>query len=133
MAYNGTLFKIGGVEFPHKWIFKDSYSITPHVLDLDSNRNTSGVLQRNILDHKSVTITFQTVPMPLDEYEAMWAFIRGKYTDVKAKKLRVAYYDWESGELVTMDAYIPDVAHNPNYIVNNSGLMNSTTLEFIGY
>lgn len=133
MAYNGTLLTIGGVEFPHKYIFKDSYSVTPHVFDLDSTRSTTGELQRNVLDHRSVTVSFQTVPMTLKEYEEMWAFIRGKYLDANEKKVRIGYYEFESGTIKTIDAYIPDVTHNPNYIHNNDGLFNSTTLEFIGY
>lgn len=133
MAYNGTLIKLGGVEFPHKWIFKDSYSITPHTLDLDSNRNTKGVLQRNVLEHKSVTVSFQTVPMSVDEYEEMWAFIRSKYIDAHEKQVSIAYYEWESGELKTMKAYIPDVTHNAYYLGRDDGLMNPTTIEFVGY
>lgn len=133
MAYSGTLITLGGTKFPSKWIFADSYSVTPHVLDLDSTRNTKGKLQRNVLDHKSVTVTFQTVPMKLSEYEEMWAFIRGKYTDAKEKKLRLGYYDFETGSIKTTDAYIPDVSHNPYWIKNSEGTMNGTTLEFIGY
>ena len=133
MAYNGTLFTIGGTKFPMKWIFKDSYSVTPHALDMDSTRNAKGVLQRNLLSHKSVTVTFQTVPMSLDEYEEMWAFIRGKYIDAGEKKLRVGYYNFETGQIETMNAYIPDIAHNPYMITRKGKLMNSTTLEFIGY
>ena len=133
MAYNGTLFTIGGTKFPMKWIFKDSYSVTPHVLDMDSTRNANGVLQRNVLDHKSVTVTFQTVPMSFDEYEEMWAWIRGKYISAKEKSLNIGYYDFETGSIKTMKAYVPDISHNPYMVTNKGKLMASTTLEFIGY
>ena len=116
-----------------KWIFKDSYSVTPHVLDMDSTRNANGVLQRNVLDHKSVTVTFQTVPMTFDEYEEMWAWIRAKYISTKEKSLNIGYYDFETGSIKTMKAYVPDIAHNPYMITNKGKLMASTTLEFIGY
>ena len=131
--YNGSLFLIGGVEFPHKWIFKESYSVTPHVLDLDSTRTATGELQRNVLSHKSFTVTFDTVPMTVDEYEEMWAFIRSKYTVPAEKKLVCSFYNFETGAFESMSAYIPDVTHNPHMLKRSKGLMNSTTLEFIGY
>lgn len=133
MAYNGSLFTMGGEEFPHKWIYKDSFNVTPHVLDLDSMRATTGRLQRNVLDHTSVTVTFQTVPMSLEEYEEMWEWIRGKYIDTKARKFRGGYYSFEDGEIKTLDMYVPDVTHNPYWLKNRDGIMQSTTLEFIGY
>lgn len=133
MAYNGTLFTIGGTKFPTKWIYKDSYSVTPHALDMDSTRNANGVLQRNLLNHKSVTVTFQTVPMPISEYEAMWAWIRAKYIDAGEKKVSIGYYEFESGTIKTINAYVPDVAHNPLWVKSSGGFMGSTTLEFIGY
>lgn len=131
--YNGTLFTIGGEKFPTKWIFKDSYQITPHALDLDSTRDANGKLQRNLLSHKSVTVTFQTVPMTLADYEEMWAFIRSKYIDADEKKLNCGYYNFETGSIETMKCYIPDITHNPNILRRDDGLFNSTTLEFIGY
>ena len=82
MAFNGTLLTMGGEKFPTKWIYKESYHVTPHVLDLDSTRDVNGILQRNVLDHKSCTVSFQTKPMYFDEYEQMWAFIRSKYSDI---------------------------------------------------
>lgn len=133
MAYKGSLFTIGGQEFPHKWIYRDSYSVTPHIQDLDSERNTNGRLIRNVLDHKSVTITFQTVPMSLDDYEEMWAFIRENYTIAREHKLHCTYYSFEDGEMLPMDCYIPDTTHNPYYLKRKEGIINSTTLEFIGY
>lgn len=133
MAYKGSLFTMGGEEFPHKWIFKDSFSVTPHVLDLDSTRTTTGHLQRNVLDHTSVTVTYQTVPMKLEEYEDMWAWIRSKYTDAKHRKFRGGYYSFEDGEIKTIDMYVPDTSHNVYWAKNKDGLMQSTTLEFIGY
>lgn len=133
MAYNGTLVTLGGTKFPSRWIYADSYSVTPHTLDLDSTRNTNGKLQRNVLNHKSVTVSFQTKPMSLTEYEEVWAFIRSKYTDAKAKKVRLGYYNFETGEIEVTDAYIPDVEHNPYWIKNSKGTMNGSTIEFIGY
>lgn len=131
--YRGSLFKIAGEEFPHKWIYKDSYSVTPHVLDMDSTRTASGGLQRNVLDHTSVTVTFQTVPMTIEEYDKLWEFIRSKYTVAKEKKFRGSYYNFESGEMESGNFYVPDTSHNPYMAHRNDGLMNPTTLEFIGY
>lgn len=133
MAYSGSLFQINGTEFPHEWIYKDSYSVTPHTLDLDSTTAATGFLQRNVLDHKSVTVSFDLIPMSLEEYDEVWEFIRSRYLSAKEKRVNIAYYDFEIGSLVTTVAYVPDITHNPYYIKRTDGLMNSTTLEFIGY
>ena len=133
MSYNGTLLRLGGTKFPTKWIYKESYHVTPHVLDLDSTRNVDGKLQRNVLDHKSCTVSFQSKPMSFDEYEEMWDFIRSAYTDAKERKLKVAYYCFETGEMETMTAYVPDVDHHSDLVIKKKGVALQATIEFIGY
>lgn len=133
MAFNGTLLTLGGTKFPTKWIYKESYHVTPHALDIDSTRDVNGQLQRNILKHTSCTVSFQTKPMHFEEYEEMWAFIRSKYIKPAEKKLRVSYYNFEKGGMESMDAYIPDVEHASDLVIGKDGLALSATIEFIGY
>lgn len=139
MAYTGILFTLGGEKFPLEWVFKESYHVTPHTYDLDSTRTTTGVLQRNVLDHKSASISFETKPMKFEEYEIMWAWIRSKYIDARERKVSCTYYNFESGQLESIStatggmAYIPDVEHSPDMVIGTNGLALSSTIEIIGY
>jgi len=139
MAYNGTLFTLGGQAFPLRWIFKESYHVTPHVYDLDSTRDTTGALQRNVLQHTSANISFETKPMKLEEYEEMWAWIRSKYiAGDYPKTVTCQYYNFETGQLENISSssargYIPDVEHSPDMLRNSNGLALSATIEIIGY
>ena len=51
MSFNGYLMEMGGQRFPHKYIYKESYKVTPSArLDLDPFRNTEGWLMRSKAD-----------------------------------------------------------------------------------
>lgn len=137
MAFSGTLFTIGGTKFPLKWVYRESYHVTPHVLDLDSTRATTGELQRNVLDLVPCTVSWSTPPMTFDEYEKMWAFIRGKYVDKRERKLTCTYYSFETGSLEQIGhggfGYIADTEHSPYTINKDKKMMLSSTIEIIGY
>ena len=139
MAYKdyGTLFTLGGEKFPMKWIYRESYHVTPHVLDLDSTRTTTGELQRNVLDHKPCTVKFDTPPLDFDDYEEMWAFIRSKYVDARARQLPCHYYNFETGNMEPVGhngmGYIADVEHSPYTINKSKQMMLTTSIEIIGY
>lgn len=145
MAYTGTLLTIGGTPFPLRWMYKESYHVTPHVYDLDSTRTVTGGLQRNVLVHKSANVSFETKPMKFDEYEEMWAFIRSKYTGDKPKTLLCEYYNFETGQMEAICSegsnsgyplgygYIPDVEHSSDLVIGTNGLALSATIEIIGY
>lgn len=61
MSYKGYLLKVDGVIFPNSLIAFGSFSITPNQRqDLDSYRDSTGLLHRNILPHKPSKIEFTT-------------------------------------------------------------------------
>lgn len=131
--FNGTLFTIGGSVFPLKWIYKESYTVTPHHFDLDSTRDANGILQRNVLNHKSCTVKFQLKPMTFDEYEEVWAFIRSKYNNAIDRDVNATYYNFETGRMEEMHAYLAEMTHKPDIVVGRRGLCYQTELEWIGY
>lgn len=104
MAFNGHLLEIGGENFPLKYVYKESYNVTPNrVQDLDPYTTESGYLVRNPVEHEPSTISFQTKPMWNEDMAAMMAFIRSKYLDEKQRSLRITYYcpdidDYQSGD-----------------------------------
>lgn len=61
MSYNGYLLKVDGVIFPNSLIAFGSFSIIPNQRqDLDSYRDSTGYLHRNILPHMPSKIEFTT-------------------------------------------------------------------------
>lgn len=136
MAFNGSLISLGGSNFPLKYVFKESYKVTPNRRqDLDPYRDANGNLHRNVLSHTATTITFQTKPMWNTDFEAMMSFIRNRYTNVAEKKLSITYYSPDTDSYKTGNFYMPDMEFNMNMVdtYNNRILYNSMTLEFIEY
>ncbi len=61
MSYQGYLLKVDGVVFPNSLIAFGSFSIIPNQRqDLDSYRDSTGLLHRNILPHMPSKIEFTT-------------------------------------------------------------------------
>jgi len=61
MSYQGYLLKVNGVIFPNDLISHGSFSVAPNQRqDLDSYRDSTGYLHRNILPHKVTKIEFTT-------------------------------------------------------------------------
>lgn len=136
MAFNGSLLKFSGDNFPLKYVFKESYKVTPNRRqDLDPCRDGNGYLHRNTLSHTATTIQFQTKPMWNDQFEQMMNFIRGHYTNTQEKKLQITYYSPDINSYKTGNFYVPDVEYVMDLVdtVKNRILYLSTTLEFIEY
>lgn len=61
MSYQGYLLKVDGIIFPNSLIAFGTFSITPNQRqDLDSYRDSTGYLHRNILPHMPSKIEFTT-------------------------------------------------------------------------
>lgn len=136
MAFNGSLLKFSGDNFPLKYVFKESYKVTPNRRqDLDPYRDGNGYLHRNTLSHTATTIQFQTKPMWNDQFDQMMNFIRSHYTNTQEKKLQITYYSPDINSYKTGNFYVPDVEYVMDLVdtVKNRILYLSTTLEFIEY
>lgn len=136
MALNGYLLKFGEDIFPLRFVYKESYRITPNRRqDLDSNRNANGKMTRTVLDHMPTTISFQTKPMYNDDLEKMMAFIRDHYIVDKERKVRLEFYCPDTNSYKTGDFYIPDIEYPiiKVELEQNRILYNGFTLEFIEY
>ena len=136
MAFNGSLLKLGGADFPLKYIYKESYKITPNRRqDLDPKRTESGKLKRNTLSHYVTTIQFQTKPMWNNEFAQMMSFIRSHYSNEKEKKFSITYYSPDTNDYETGDFYLPDVEISMDMVDTDKKKIFylSTTIEFIEY
>ena len=136
MALKGYLLKVGGEIFPLRFVFKESYRITPNRRqDLDSTRNANGQMTRNVLDHMPSTISFQTKPMYNTELEEMMSFIRDRYTNAKERKVELEFYCPDTNSYKSGYFYIPDIEYPiiKVELEQNRILYNGFTLEFIEY
>ena len=134
MSFNGYLLKFGSDTFDLKYIFKDSYSVTPdRRQDLDPYRDANGKLHRNVVSHYATTITFQTKPMWNSELDAMMSFIRSHFENSAEKKLDITYFNPLTNGYSRGDFYMPDIAFPIHMIDGNRILYSSVQLEFIEY
>ena len=113
MAFNGYLIKLGGstgVELPMKYIKYETYKITPNQrLDLDTTRDTTGMLHRNVLSHTAMKVEFETIPMDNYNVAALMTLLRNSFSDNQARKVTLDYYDVETDSYKTGTFYMPDI------------------------
>lgn len=136
MAFDGYLIKSGSDKFPLKYVYKESYKITPNRRqDLDPYRDANGLLHRNTLSHTASTIQFQTKPMWNDDFETVMSWLRSHYSNSQEKKISLTYYSPDTNSYKNGNFYVPDIEMTMDLVdtTNNKVLYLSTTLEFIEY
>lgn len=134
MSFSGYLLKFGNDTFDLKYIYKDSYSVTPdRRQDLDPYRDANGMLHRNVVSHYASTISFQTKPMWNTDLDAMMTFIRNHFTNNAEKRLSITYFNPLTNGYSTGNFYMPDVSFPIHMINGNKILYKSVQLEFIEY
>lgn len=134
MGYNGYLLKFGSKIFDMEYIFKDSYSVTPHRRqDLDPYRDANGKLHRNVVSHDVTTITFQTKPMWSEELNEFLSFMRRVCVNKREKKYSITYFVPSENGYSTGNFYVPDVQFPIHMIVGDDILYKSIQIEFIEY
>ena len=116
MAFSGVLVSVNNSKdgvytlIPNKYIFFDSYKVTPdQIIDLDSGRDTTGVLHRNALSHRASKMEFGTPPITNAEWNTLWEIITSKVVNKRERYLYVRYYDPLTDEYKKGKFYIPDV------------------------
>lgn len=136
MAFNGYLIKCGDDVFPHSFMFKESYKVTPNRRqDLDPYRDANGELHRNTVEHTASTISFTAKPMWNNEMAQMMSFLRNHYSDSHEKKISLTYYCPDIDDYRTGDFYVPDIDYNMDLVdeSRNRVLYRSANIEFIEY
>ena len=120
-GYNNYLIKIGSpaVEIPLSYISLDSFSVTRATQDLDSYRDATGVLHRNVLGHKVGKVEFTTPIITQKNLTALLSLISSNYSDATAKTLAVEAWCIEIGDYLQMTCYVPDITPK---IMQNSPL-----------
>lgn len=133
--FSGYILKIGDFTFPMKYIIEDSLQITKTVQDLDSYRDSNGVLHRNALEHWVADITFDVVPfLTGEELASLMGSIRENYIIPAERRVNVTVFIPEENDYVTQEMYMPDI-QIPVFSAESDGkiLYQSFSMEFIGY
>ena len=117
MAYAGYIVKVGSYTIPNSYIAYESYKISPNqVMDLDSGRDTTGVLHRNVLSHTATKIEFNTPDfIRNDAWNTLWTNISSQFSrGVDAadrqrwRTASVNYYNPLTDGYETKTCYMPD-------------------------
>ena len=145
MAFSGYLigFKDGNgtlVKFPIKYMRYETYKTSPDQrLDLDSTRDTTGVLHRTVLNHTATKVEFNMPYMDKTSLQAALKFIKDAFGypdgNTQARKLRLRYYDEWTDDYKEGIFYVPDIQFTIRNIdaVNNKINYGETRIAFIEY
>lgn len=133
MSYSGYFFRVGSYVVPMDVIYADSYKCVKTIIDLDAFRDANGVLQRNALDNVPFKVEFQLKPMYEKTLRDIMNNIRANYSNAKERKAHCTFFDFESGDYVSQDMYMPDINFQVYGVFNGIIQYDATTLKFIGY
>ena len=138
MAYAGYLVKVGGAQsgysIPLSFIKADSYKVTKLIQDLDSYRDTNGVLHRNALTHVAYKVDFECVPMLTNtEICAVVGQIEAKFSVAPERRASVSIYVPETDSYIEQDMYMPDPEYQMYYADTSYIQYSSVRFAFIGY
>lgn len=135
MAFSGYLVKVGTYEIPLSYMRYESYQITYYTQDLNSYRDSDGVLHRNALAHKVGKLEFNTPIMSNTDFSTLMSSLKAQMSDPTEKKASVTFYVPEDDAYVTQDMYIPDVVTKIRNVDEGSNTISyqETRIAFIGY
>lgn len=134
MAFNGTLLKLNGTTFPLEYIKFETYNITPNQrMDLDSYRDLTGVLHRQVLSHTATKIEFQTPYMTEKKLNTMLSIINSSLSNFDERKVTVEYYDVETNTHKSGSFYMPDISYTIYNVVGTKIIYNPIRIAFIEY
>ena len=120
---------------PLKYIRYDTYQINPaQAIDLDSYRSETGTLIRNVVGSKA-KIEFNTPMMTDSQWSEVWDILSAGFNNANERKLKLKYYDTQSGSYKYGYFYVPDVNTPIRSIEETSGTINynEIRLAFIEY
>lgn len=133
MAYQGYLIKIGSTSIPLKYFCIDSYKVSYHTQDIDSYRDATGVLHRNVLPHRVMKAEFTTPTMYASDVAAFMSILNSNYSGSPLKTATVTFYNPENNDYVAMTSYIPDIEFSIRENSPRGFIYNPVRVAFIGY
>lgn len=138
-GFQGFFIILGGKDgeiLPNEYILHDSYEVEPDQrLDLDSTRDLTGVMHRNVLKHTATRIDFTVPHINNYQHDYLMDLLHRNMSDTHSKTITLYYWDDEFCEYKTGKFYIPDIKFKIWGVDEEKGtiLYNQTKLAFIEY
>lgn len=139
MAFGGYLVKLGGTNgtvIPLTYLKYNTYKLTPdQMLDLDSTRDTTGVLHRTVLDHTATVVQVNVVSMEGADFDTLNTLIRANFTNAKERSIYLEYFDPFTSSYKVGLFYMPDIQYTIRNVDADNLKINYSefTLKFIEY
>ena len=134
MAYSGYLIEVNNTRISYNYIQYGTYHCTPNQrLDLDSFRDSTGILHRNVLNHTATKITFQTVEMNETTKVTLMNTLNGAFINSLERKLNIKYYSPDLSIYKNATVYMPDIDFELDRDENGVLWYKPFTLTFIEY
>lgn len=139
MANRKSLITINGAsvgksnwDIPLSYMRAETFNVVLNGQDLDSYRDTNGVLHRNALTNCAPKIEFE-IPFGT-KFGSFMSELRSRYVNATEKKVNATVYIPELNKYVTHDFYVPDIENNV-YTITEKGTVyyNQTRIAFISY
>lgn len=136
MAFSGWLIKVGGAEIALKYIAYQTYKVTPdQMLDLEAERDATGILHRNVVENAPSKIEFSTPVMTSADVDTLNGIINGAFTDEASRTLEIDYFNPRTNSYGSGTFYMPDIEYTIRSIdtTANTLLYEPIRLAFIEY
>lgn len=128
--YNGYLVKVNGTVFPMKYIAEKSYIVQPDQrLDLDSERDATGVLHRSVVGHMPNKIEFTTLSLNNSEVAEITR-ITGLGPSNRSRDVTLELYNPETDGYETARCYIPNLDYTIDWIDNEGKIIHYSPIRY---
>lgn len=128
--YNGYLVKVNGTVFPMKYIAEKSYIVHPDQrLDLDSERDATGVLHRSVVNHMPNKIEFTTLPLNNAEVAEITRITRLGPSN-RSRDVTLELYNPETDGYETARCYIPNLDYTIDWIDNEKKVIHYSPVRY---
>lgn len=128
--YNGYLVKVNGTVFPMKYIAEKSYIVHPDQrLDLDSERDATGVLHRSVVSHMPNKIEFTTLPLNNTEVAEVTRITRLGPSN-RSRDVTLELYNPETDGYETARCYIPNLDYTIDWIDNEKKVIHYFPIRY---
>lgn len=139
MAFKGYFIRLGGSSgpiLPNRFIRYNTYEVEPaQRLDLDSTRDLTGVMHRNVLRHTATRIDFTVPHLDNVAHDELLDLLRANMSNTHTKTITLYYWNDEVHDYRTGKFYIPDIKFHIRSVdeTKKTILYNETKLAFIEY
>ncbi len=133
MAFQGFLIKVGDVDIT-KYIVVNTYQITPDSrTELDTYRNGGNELIREVAEHTTTKIEFNTVFMNSDEMTEFCQILEKNYIIPIERKCIVTYFNVINGTYKSSYMYVPNFIPKLLYWDGKTLMYDQMRIAFMEY